>query len=327
MEHLLLGNCAGLGCVTKGDNVGLVNVITKLFLDSREQLTPSPNDRSVSTWLSVGTVDYYIDYEFLQPYGFSNERDHVAHQNLSGTDRHESSKKLCGALATYFGYSEYLELDINARADVRWDLNFPIPEDLKNRFDLVFDCGSVEHVINISQAMKNLKDMTAVGGRIVHTQLIGDQTNGGYWTISPNYYLDFYERNGFKVDKCVLHDLRGAVIDYTEVTRKTSTVGFLLPLRMLPGFYFRMIRGDLVAKALDRYSLPGQLMVWVKRKHPRLARVMDAILGQTLEGRADWGIFVIATKLADVQDESYSIQNVYRRSYALPAVNGGLSAS
>ncbi len=172
--------------------MGLTNYMAKLFLNSSDLLKPEDN-RSESKWLSVGTVDYWIDFKLLKKYGFTYNLQNKLFQNIerNTTAWHDACKELCRIFFTHFGFKIYLELDINKRADIRIDLNNSIPDDLREKFDLVFDAGSVEHVMNVCQAMQNLVDIVKVGGKFVHTQFIGDQTNHGYWTISPNYYLDF----------------------------------------------------------------------------------------------------------------------------------------
>src|SRR5947208_15867345 len=46
------------------------------------------------------------------------------------------------------------------------DLNQPIAADLKERFDVVYDGGSLEHVFNFPVALKNCMEMVRVGGRL-----------------------------------------------------------------------------------------------------------------------------------------------------------------
>src|SRR5262245_62077313 len=50
------------------------------------------------------------------------------------------------------------------------DLNRPLPAELKERFDTVYDGGTLEHVFNFPTAIQNCMEMVRLGGRFVmHT--------------------------------------------------------------------------------------------------------------------------------------------------------------
>ena len=40
------------------------------------------------------------------------------------------------------------------------DLNEPLPYEYKEKYDLIFDVGTLEHCFNVSQAFKNITEMT-----------------------------------------------------------------------------------------------------------------------------------------------------------------------
>lgn len=76
------------------------------------------------------------------------------------------------------------------------DLNQPLPEDLRHRFDLVVDTGTCEHCFNVAQAFVNSCDALAVGGVLVHAAPL-TRINHGFWSFNPTIYPDFFEDNGF----------------------------------------------------------------------------------------------------------------------------------
>ena len=78
------------------------------------------------------------------------------------------------------------------------DLNFPMPEDLKNRFHVVLDPGTTEHCFNIGQAIKNIAESVAVGGYLFTTGPL-NMYNHGFYSVNPTLYMDFYGDNGFEV--------------------------------------------------------------------------------------------------------------------------------
>ena len=78
------------------------------------------------------------------------------------------------------------------------DLNAPLPEDLRSRFDLVVDTGTCEHCFNVAQAFVNSCEALAVGGILVHAAPL-NRINHGFWCFNPTVYPDFFEDNGFEL--------------------------------------------------------------------------------------------------------------------------------
>ncbi|MBC8023326.1 MAG: hypothetical protein H7Y14_09425 [Burkholderiales bacterium] len=78
------------------------------------------------------------------------------------------------------------------------DLNFPLPEDLVRRFDLVVDTGTCEHCFNVGQAFMNACEALGEGGILVHAAPL-TRINHGFWSFNPTIYPDFFEDNGFEL--------------------------------------------------------------------------------------------------------------------------------
>jgi hypothetical protein len=91
-------------------------------------------------------------------------------------------------------------------AEVVHDLNLPIADEWKQRFDLVYDGGTIEHVFNFPQALKNCMEMVKVGGVFV-THTVGNNWWGhGFYQFSPElFYRALSESNGFRVDRMIAH--------------------------------------------------------------------------------------------------------------------------
>ena len=78
------------------------------------------------------------------------------------------------------------------------DLNQPLPFRYYEKFDIVIDPGTTEHVFNIAQAMSSILLMVKTGGYIYHqTPLF--HVNHGFYNFSPIFYANFYEENGAKI--------------------------------------------------------------------------------------------------------------------------------
>ena len=70
-------------------------------------------------------------------------------------------------------------------ATIIHDLNRPIPDDLRGRFGLVYDGGTLEHIFHISQALKNCMEMVRVGGHFAQCTVANNFTGHGFWQVSP----------------------------------------------------------------------------------------------------------------------------------------------
>lgn len=112
------------------------------------------------------------------------------------------------------GIEGYLDMDKfdSDNPAVLHDLNDPISSDLKSRFGLVFDGGTVEHIFDVRQVMENIVDMLRPGGCVVH--LCSFAIDHGLYSFSPVMLYDYYGANGFGAFECYLMEL-----DLSDVTR------------------------------------------------------------------------------------------------------------
>ena len=297
------------------------------FEAHKRSLSSGRNDAEI---LCVGAPDFWVTPKVLRKHGVTviSTEDVQALRKATGKDAHLLSKKLMSRLFQSYGYGKYTELDISERADVVCNLNESISEKFHERFDMVWDNGTVEHIMNINQTLENIARMVKVGGKIVHSQGIGDQTNFGYWTISPNFYLDFYTANGFEVTVAEITDRRGNMAPYREVMSKGSFIGTLIPWRLLPAYYFRLARAEISTKLMTRSGLFRRLMSMPTSAANRLKRRKLGLLGRPLlwmnapirlalgrgdDAGPDWGIFIIVIKKERIESFRYPIQNIYRK--------------
>jgi len=103
------------------------------------------------------------------------------------------------------GHLHALDVSSYEGADIVADLNHPVPPEYAGRFGLILDGGTMEHVFDIRQGMKNTADMLRPGGRAVHITPVNNYVNHGFVQVSPTLYHDYYVANGFD-------DIRGIMI-------------------------------------------------------------------------------------------------------------------
>lgn len=108
------------------------------------------------------------------------------------------------------GAQEITSLDYSSYEDasVIHDMNLPVPHELRDRFSVVYDGGTIEHVFNIPQAFKNCMDMVEVGGHFVQTNVANNWTGHGFWQFSPELlFRMFTPANGFEIEAVLMHEV------------------------------------------------------------------------------------------------------------------------
>ena len=106
-----------------------------------------------------------------------------------------SSKYLWESL----GIKEYNSIDINEEhGSLNHDLNLPFEKkDYFNKYDIVTDIGSCEHVFNVPEAYKTIHKITKPGGLIIiHQAKIG---GNGYYQFDRFFFEGLAAANNYKV--------------------------------------------------------------------------------------------------------------------------------
>ena len=91
------------------------------------------------------------------------------------------------------------------RATIIHDLNTPIPGNLKDRFTVIIEAGTIEHVFNFPVAIKNCMEALKVNGHFVAMTPVNNQMGHGFYQFSPElFYRVFSEENGFQILKMII---------------------------------------------------------------------------------------------------------------------------
>lgn len=87
------------------------------------------------------------------------------------------------------------------------DFNDPIALEWHQRFDVVIDSGTSEHIFNIPTAFANMMKMLRIGGRLITVAGANNFLGHGFYQLSPEFaYRVFSQDNGFKVLSLFLTD-------------------------------------------------------------------------------------------------------------------------
>lgn len=120
----------------------------------------------------------------------------VSEELLAGEYRHRFADGLLKA----FGIERLDHMDVFTEegATIMHDLNRPVPDELRQRFDLIFDNGTLEHIFNVPQAIENCAAMCSVGGHVVMVGPANNMCGHGFFQFSPElFFRTFCEDNGF----------------------------------------------------------------------------------------------------------------------------------
>lgn len=110
---------------------------------------------------------------------------------------------LLGAKAvTSLDYSSYQD------ATIIHDMNLPVPNELRGRYSVVYDGGTLEHIFNGPQAFKNCMEMVQVGGHFLQVNTANNLMGHGFWQCGPELiFRAFSEANGYRVEAVLLHEV------------------------------------------------------------------------------------------------------------------------
>lgn len=98
-------------------------------------------------------------------------------------------------------YSNYEE------ATILHDMNAPISGDLRGRFSLVHDGGTLEHVFDAVQGLQNCLEMVRVGGHFSMANVANNFMGHGFWQFSPDLiFRALSPANGFRIECVLLHE-------------------------------------------------------------------------------------------------------------------------
>ena len=98
------------------------------------------------------------------------------------------------------------------------DLNQPLVSTLKERFDLVVDGGTLEHVFNFPLALQSCMEMVKPGGHILFHTCANNWCGHGFYQFSPElFYRALSPENGYEITRMILH-MVGPYGGWYEVT-------------------------------------------------------------------------------------------------------------
>lgn len=103
-------------------------------------------------------------------------------------------RHLGAAEASSFDYSDY------EKPTYTHDMNKPIGEQFKARFNVVLDGGSLEHIFDFPTAIRNCMEMVELGGHYLAITPANNFVGHGFYQFSPELYFTVLSpENGFEM--------------------------------------------------------------------------------------------------------------------------------
>lgn len=156
-----------------------------------------------------GVQDVHMNYaeaaDVMRERGFEyidipiSERNYMLSKNqqqwTSDPQRFMATKDLFRML----GFSSAVTLDAfpHDNPDILCDLNEPLPDGYKQKFDVLIDIGVIEHTSNGFQALENAGNLLKVGGHFVSFTPLFSPIQAAMFHPNPPFYYDILSANGF----------------------------------------------------------------------------------------------------------------------------------
>jgi SAM-dependent methyltransferase len=120
-----------------------------------------------------------------------------------------SAAGFCEPLLTRLGARTIASIDISAyqHAAIVHDMNRPLPVDLHQRFSLVIDGGTLEHVFHFPHAVAGCMQAVRPGGHFVAVSPANNFMGHGFYQFSPElFFRVLCPENGFVVERMVIYE-------------------------------------------------------------------------------------------------------------------------
>ncbi len=185
--------------------------------------------------------------ELIHKYGYSTDR-----ATLGNTTRFTTAD-----FFRMLGAQEVLALDNSQYegAELVHDMNAPIPDELRSRFDAVLDGGTLEHIFNFPVAVKNCMDMVRLNGHLLLITPINNYCGHGFYQFSPELlFRTLCRENGYSVEQAVAWEECGNsnffIVSDPEVLKRRVELVNGLPILMF-------VQAKKIAE-VERLTVPQQ---------------------------------------------------------------------
>ncbi len=105
-----------------------------------------------------------------------------------------------------FDHVSSIDISLDEGAEFAHDLNKEIPAELQGRFDFIYDGGTLEHIFDAPQALRNIHSMLKPNGVIMHCNPTHNHVDHGFYMFSPTFFWDYYKNNGYEIIRSQIYE-------------------------------------------------------------------------------------------------------------------------
>jgi len=217
-----------------------------------------------SSVLTIGRQALQLDDRDLAAFLHSAGRPDLA-RDVAAVKGDGYCERLLKAL---FGAKEVQSVDASAyeNASIVHDMNFPLSGD--ERYSIVLDFGSLEHIFNFPVAVGNVIRSCKAGGHILHALPGNNWCGHGFYQFSPELFFNLYSaERGFRDTEVFLVELHRPETWYrvrnpfviktrVNVINRERTYVFVMTKKMLDGVS-PVRRPPQQSDYVEQWSAPG----------------------------------------------------------------------
>ncbi|MDU8945829.1 class I SAM-dependent methyltransferase [Ovoidimarina sediminis] len=149
------------------------------------------------------------------------------------------------------------------------DLNYPIGDDLRGRFDFILDGGTLEHVFNAPQALDNVFSMLSEGGVFISANGMTGWAGHGFYQFSPELVWRYWQdARGCEILQCTALPFHPG--EKLRHVRDTGAGGARFRSRKLTGrwYLFYIVQKSATANTAPAITAPAQSDYQVRWQAP-----------------------------------------------------------
>ncbi len=153
--------------------------------------------------LTIGRQGLHLDETSLQ-----NNLNEFGFNSLSAHDIITKEKGYAEPFLKALGALDAHSLDASdyESATIIQDMNKPMSDEHKEKYSLVIDGGSLEHVFNFPVAVKNCMNLVKTGGHYIGITPTNNLFGHGFYQFSPElYFRVFSKENGFEMQQVIFY--------------------------------------------------------------------------------------------------------------------------
>ena len=178
--------------------MGVARAIVKLLMREGNREAFSGNV------LTAGRQDVYATADTLRKWAKEMNFKLKPGVEIQLSDNDEFRKKGYISDKTLFlslGFDKVDSIDYSSheQCTIVHDLNDNVPDEYHNKYDLIFDGGTSEHIFNFPKTLDNFNTMCKVGGRIIHALPSSNHVDHGLYLFSPTLFVDYYSSNKWNI--------------------------------------------------------------------------------------------------------------------------------